>query len=47
MLASTFLSILFIPLLYVVIRSLAPGKVTRSEENDHGGQVVENGGAHA
>jgi HAE1 family hydrophobic/amphiphilic exporter-1 len=37
MMASTFLSILFIPLLYVVIRSLAPGTVV----------VVENGGAHA
>ena len=48
MLASTFLSILFIPLLYVVIRSLAPGKVKRSEEHDGDAHVVvENGGAHA
>ena len=29
MLASTFLSIFFIPVLYVVIRTLAPGKVRR------------------
>ena len=27
MLASTFLSILFIPVLYVIIRTIAPGKV--------------------
>jgi hypothetical protein len=30
MLASTFLSIFFIPVLYVVIRTLAPGKVRHS-----------------
>jgi multidrug efflux pump subunit AcrB len=48
MLASTFLSILFIPLLYVVIRSIAPGKVKRAEEHDDDAHVVvENGGAHA
>jgi HAE1 family hydrophobic/amphiphilic exporter-1 len=34
MLASTFLSIFFIPVLYVVIRSLAPGKVRRRAEDD-------------
>jgi hypothetical protein len=27
MLASTFLSIIFIPVLYVIIRTIAPGKV--------------------
>ena len=31
MLASTFLSILFIPVLYVIIRTIAPGKVRRAE----------------
>ena len=30
MLASTFLSIFFIPVLYVVIRTLAPGKARRT-----------------
>ncbi len=34
MIASTFLSILFIPVLYVVIRSLAPGKRRRRTEDD-------------
>ncbi|MCC7033192.1 MAG: multidrug efflux RND transporter permease subunit [Acidobacteria bacterium] len=32
MLASTFLSILFIPVLYVIIRTLAPGKVRGQDE---------------
>jgi multidrug efflux pump len=32
MLASTFLSIFFIPVLYVVIRTLAPGKMRRRED---------------
>jgi Cu/Ag efflux pump CusA len=32
MLASTFLSIFFIPVLYVVIRTLAPGKVRRKAD---------------
>jgi hypothetical protein len=27
MLASTFLSIIFIPVLYVIIRTIAPGKI--------------------
>jgi HAE1 family hydrophobic/amphiphilic exporter-1 len=31
MLASTFLSIIFIPVLYVIIRSIAPGKVRHAE----------------
>ncbi len=39
MAASTFLSVMFIPLLYVVIRTLAPGKPKRREESE--------GGAHA
>jgi HAE1 family hydrophobic/amphiphilic exporter-1 len=43
MLASTFLSIVFIPVLYVVIRTLAPGRGTRG----HTGQVAAQGGAHA
>ena len=34
MLASTFLSIFFIPVLYVVIRSLAPGKLRRSADDE-------------
>jgi HAE1 family hydrophobic/amphiphilic exporter-1 len=45
MLASTFLSILFIPVLYVAIRSIAPGRGTRShkEEDD----AADGGVAHA
>jgi HAE1 family hydrophobic/amphiphilic exporter-1 len=43
MLASTFLSIFFIPVLYVVIRGLAPGKA-RGEARD---AVVVEEGAHA
>jgi len=38
MLASTFLSIFFIPVLYVIIRSVAPGKIRHAE--------VASGGAH-
>jgi hypothetical protein len=34
MFASTFLSIIFIPVLYVVIRTLAPGKVRRHGDED-------------
>jgi HAE1 family hydrophobic/amphiphilic exporter-1 len=34
MLASTFLSVIFIPVLYAVIRTLAPGKVRRKSEDD-------------
>jgi HAE1 family hydrophobic/amphiphilic exporter-1 len=34
MIASTFLSIFFIPVLYVVIRSLAPGKARQREDED-------------
>jgi multidrug efflux pump subunit AcrB len=34
MLASTFLSIIFIPVLYVIIRTLAPGKVRHEEAPD-------------
>jgi HAE1 family hydrophobic/amphiphilic exporter-1 len=44
MLASTLLSVIFIPVLYVVIRSLAPGG-TRREDPDDGAAAP--GGAHA
>ena len=43
MLASTFLSIVFIPVLYVAIRSIAPGRATRGRDDD---VVVQTGGAH-
>jgi hypothetical protein len=33
MLASTLLSVIFIPVLYVVIRSLAPGRLRRRAED--------------
>jgi hypothetical protein len=39
MLASTFLSIVFIPVLYVVIRTLVPGK-TRHEMHAHDKEVA-------
>jgi HAE1 family hydrophobic/amphiphilic exporter-1 len=44
MLASMFLSLIFIPVLYVLIRTIAPGRGTRSHD-----EVVtpEPGGAHA
>jgi hydrophobic/amphiphilic exporter-1 (mainly G- bacteria), HAE1 family len=45
MLASTFLSIFFIPVLYVVIRSLAPGKLRRKAEAETPVAAAE-GGAH-
>jgi HAE1 family hydrophobic/amphiphilic exporter-1 len=44
MLASMFLSIIFIPVLYVVIRTVAPGRGTRSHKGD---DTVGTGGAHA
>ena len=44
MLASTFLSILFIPVLYVVIRTIAPGRV-RGHDADVAVPVA--GDAHA
>ncbi len=44
MLASTLLSVIFIPVLYVVIRSWAPGKVRRYAEDD--APVAAEGGAH-
>jgi HAE1 family hydrophobic/amphiphilic exporter-1 len=49
MIASTFLSVLFIPLLYVVIRRLAPGKPRHAGEEDAPALpgVADNGGAHA
>jgi outer membrane protein TolC len=34
MLASTFLSVIFIPVLYVIIRTLVPGRVRGAEEDD-------------
>jgi HAE1 family hydrophobic/amphiphilic exporter-1 len=43
MLASTFLSIFFIPVLYVMIRSLAPGKRRRSADDEE--PVAVEGGA--
>ena len=43
MLASTFLSIVFIPVLYVIIRTLAPGKGNRLRTEASGAQ----GGSHA
>jgi HAE1 family hydrophobic/amphiphilic exporter-1 len=45
MLASTFLSILFIPVLYVVIRSLAPGTLRRKVEDNAPAAAVQ-GEAH-
>jgi len=46
MIASTFLSVVFIPVLYVVIRTLVPGRGRRSVEDEEEG-AVETGGAHA
>jgi HAE1 family hydrophobic/amphiphilic exporter-1 len=43
MLASTFLSVVFIPVLYVAIRTIAPGRATRSR----GDAIESTGGAHA
>ena len=34
MIASTFLSVIFIPVLYVVIRSLAPGRASRARGDE-------------
>jgi hydrophobic/amphiphilic exporter-1 (mainly G- bacteria), HAE1 family len=45
MIASTFLSVIFIPVLYVVIRSLAPGKGRPKDEDDPKVATAE-GGAH-
>ena len=44
MLASTFLSIFFIPVLYVVIRSIAPGRAHRDRGDDEGAQVTSESG---
>ena len=46
MLASTLLSIFFIPVLYVVIRTLVPGTLRRRAEDDEPAAVAERG-AHA
>ena len=45
MVASTFLSVIFIPVLYVVIRSLAPGKARGTA--DDGDVAPGEGGPHA
>jgi HAE1 family hydrophobic/amphiphilic exporter-1 len=47
MLASTFLSIVFIPVLYVVIRSIAPGRRRRSHDNPDPDTDVRRAGASA
>jgi len=44
MLASTFLSIIFIPALYVAIRTIAPGSPDRSHKDR---LAPTTGGAHA
>jgi multidrug efflux pump len=41
MLASTFLSIFFIPVLYVVIRTLAPGKVRHHGDDEAAAAAAE------
>ncbi len=46
MAASTFLSVMFIPLLYVVIRSLAPGKPRKHEDTATPAMATAEGGAH-
>jgi HAE1 family hydrophobic/amphiphilic exporter-1 len=46
MIVSTILSIIFIPVLYVIIRSIAPGRV-RGHEAEADTAVIEQGGAHA
>lgn len=45
MIASTFLSVVFIPVLYVVLRTLVPGKVRRGADFDEGPEAK--GDAHA
>jgi HAE1 family hydrophobic/amphiphilic exporter-1 len=44
MVASTFLSVIFIPVLYVIIRSLVPGKVRGSDEPEPGEEGVAGAG---
>jgi len=46
MLASTFLSIIFIPVLYVAIRTIAPGKRQEGHAEESAPEA-ETGGAHA
>jgi HAE1 family hydrophobic/amphiphilic exporter-1 len=43
MIASTFLSVVFIPVLYVTIRTMAPGRATRGQTED---AAAEPGGKH-
>jgi HAE1 family hydrophobic/amphiphilic exporter-1 len=45
MITSTFLSVVFIPVLYVIVRTLAPGRARRTLEDDSA--VPAEGGAHA
>src|SRR5207342_3011155 len=47
MIASTFLSIFFIPVLYVVIRTLVPGRVRGKTGEEDEAAVASEGGAHA
>ncbi|MGE3190197.1 MAG: efflux RND transporter permease subunit [Vicinamibacterales bacterium] len=44
MVASTFLSVIFIPVLYVIIRTLVPGRASRSLDDDGGDQPATAGG---
>ena len=46
MLASTFLSIVFIPVLYVIIRTIAPGKVDTDATGATGSDAGATGAAH-
>ncbi|MGE5837259.1 MAG: efflux RND transporter permease subunit, partial [Acidobacteriota bacterium] len=45
MITSTFLSVVFIPVLYVAIRTIAPGRAKHSSRVAH--ELAETGGAHA
>jgi HAE1 family hydrophobic/amphiphilic exporter-1 len=45
MITSTFLSLVFIPVLYVAIRTIAPGRAKHSSRVAH--ELAETGGAHA
>src|SRR6185503_11855535 len=45
MIASTFLSVVFIPVLYVLVRSAAPGRARRTRDEDEA--APEESGAHA
>jgi Cu/Ag efflux pump CusA len=47
MLASTFLSVIFIPVLYVMIRTLVPGKLRRRADEAPPAVSAADGEAHA